>query len=121
MPYSMLEPIREILDSGVQSDVEETDERWINALREEIEQATVTLSGRLLETELALRDMLNLKAGDVIPVETPKMATVCAEGVPVLRGQFGTTNGKNAIKVVKQVHYPKRELRDIGEEVNDGR
>ncbi|MCG6970193.1 MAG: flagellar motor switch protein FliM [Gammaproteobacteria bacterium] len=116
MPYSMLEPIREILDAGVQSDVDETDERWINALRSEIEVASVTLSGRLLEAEFTLRDMLNLKPGDIIPVEMPRMATVCAENVPVLRGAFGITHGKNAIKVLEQVKYPKRELRDIGEE-----
>ena len=116
MPYSMLEPIREILDAGVQSDVDETDERWINALRGEIEMATVTLTGRLLETEFTLRDMLHLKPGDIIPVEMPKLATVCAENVPVLRGAFGISQGKNAIKVLEQVKYPTRELRDIGEE-----
>lgn len=120
MPYSMLEPIREILDAGVQSDVEETDERWINALRDEIENAHVNLSGRLLETELTLRDMLNLKAGDVIPVDMPDKSTICAEGVPVLRGGFGVFHGNNAIKVTEQVQYPKRELRDIGEEVTNG-
>jgi flagellar motor switch protein FliM len=116
MPYSMLEPIREVLDAGVQSDVDDTDERWINALRSEIEMATVTLKGRLLETEFTLRDMLHLKPGDIIPVEMPELATVCAENVPVLRGAFGLSHGKNAIKVLEQVKYPSRELRDIGEE-----
>ena len=29
--------------------------------------------------------------------------------------------GKNAVKVMEQVRYPKRELRDIGEEVTYGR
>jgi flagellar motor switch protein FliM len=100
----------------VQSDVDETDERWINALRGEIEMATVTLTGRLLETEFTLRDMLHLKPGDIIPVETPNLATVCAENVPVLRGAFGLSHGKNSIKVLEQVKYPTRELRDVGEE-----
>ena len=36
MPYSMVEPIRELLDAGVQSDKMETDVRWSSALREEI-------------------------------------------------------------------------------------
>jgi flagellar motor switch protein FliM len=115
MPYSMLEPIREVLDAGVQSDVDETDERWINALRDEIEMATVTLSGRLLEAEFTLRDMLNLKAGDIIPVQMPSQATICAESVPVLRGVFGVSRGKNAVKVREQVQYPRRQLRDLGE------
>src|SRR5690554_2886017 len=35
-PYSMIEPIREILDSGVQSDVDDVDERWQQSLRQDI-------------------------------------------------------------------------------------
>lgn len=117
MPYSMLEPIREILDAGVQSDVDDTDERWVSALRDEIEQANVAMSCRLAETDLSLREIMRLKTGDVIPIEMPKYATLCAEGVPVLRGNFGVSHGNNAVKVAEQVRFPKRELRDVGEEV----
>ena len=117
MPYSMLEPIREILDAGVQSDVDDTDERWVSALRDEIEQATVTMNCRLADTDLSLREIMRLKAGDVIPIEMPKYATLCAEGVPVLRGHYGTSRGNSSVKVVEQVKFPKRELRDVGEEV----
>src|SRR5690606_17579223 len=44
MPYSMIEPLREVRDSGVQSDVDEHDERWVNALREQITAAKVPRS-----------------------------------------------------------------------------
>jgi flagellar motor switch protein FliM len=117
MPYSMLEPIREILDAGVQSDVEDTDSRWINALRDEIEQAEVTMDCRIAETRLQLREVMKLKAGDIIPIEMPEEVTLCAESVPVLRGNFGISRGCNAVKVTKQVTFPIRELRDVGEEV----
>jgi len=36
MPYSMLEPIREILGAGVQSDRDDTDDRWRESLRDEV-------------------------------------------------------------------------------------
>src|SRR5699024_950120 len=36
LPYGMLEPIRELLDAGVQSDKGENDLRWSKALRDEI-------------------------------------------------------------------------------------
>ena len=117
MPYSMLEPIREILDAGIQSDIDDTDERWINALRDEIEQSQVNLTCRLAQTDVTLREMLHLKAGDVITLDILDLATVCVEGVLVLRGKFGLLNGNNAVKIVEQVKYPTRELRDIGEEV----
>ena len=117
MPYSMLEPIREVLDAGVQSDTDDTDDRWISALRDEIEQTNVTMTCKFAETELLLNEVMKLKVGDVIPIEMPKYATLCAEGVPVLRGNFGVSRGNSALKVVEQVTFPKRELRDIGEEV----
>jgi flagellar motor switch protein FliM len=30
IPYSMIEPIREVLDAGVQSDIDDVDERWLH-------------------------------------------------------------------------------------------
>src|SRR5690554_5781876 len=56
MPYSMIEPIRELLDAGMQSDVDEHDERWGRALREDIMHATVEFSCDLFEREITLRD-----------------------------------------------------------------
>jgi flagellar motor switch protein FliM len=35
MPYSMIEPVREMLDAGFQSDLDDQDERWVKALRED--------------------------------------------------------------------------------------
>ena len=116
MPYSMLEPIREVLDAGVQSDVGDTDERWVCALRDEIEQSVIPLSAKLAEIELPLRDLVNLEAGDIIPFDMPKHMTLCVENVPVLRGQFGESRGSHAIKIKESVTYPERELRSIGEQ-----
>ncbi len=46
MPYSMIEPLREMLDAGIASDRVEKDERWVTCLREEIEDAEVELTTR---------------------------------------------------------------------------
>ena len=71
MPYSMLEPIRELLDAGVQSDRSERDERWTLALREEVKSADVQVNVTLAEATLRLGDLLNLREGDVIPIQYP--------------------------------------------------
>jgi flagellar motor switch protein FliM len=112
MPYSMLEPIREILDAGVQSDRDEADDRWVVSLREDVKGATVGLNCALTEVDMTLRDVMGMKAGDVIPVEIPDLVTVCAEGVPIFRGNYGVSHGNLAIKVVEQVTAPRisREL-----------
>jgi len=66
LPYSMLEPIRELLDAGVQSDRGDVDERWADALRQEMELAEVELSAILLRTQLTMRELVDLKPGDII-------------------------------------------------------
>lgn len=106
MPYSMLEPIREILDAGIQSDRTDTDDRWITALREEVRGAEVELESTLSSVQLSLRDIVNMKPGDVIPIDMPEQVTLRAEHVPVFRGTLGVSNENLAIKIVEQVQRP---------------
>jgi len=117
LPYSMLEPIREVLDAGVQSDRDDTDERWAESLREEIKTSTVTLSCTLAETEISLRDIMEMKPGDVIPMDVPDLVTMNAEGVPVFRGKYGVSHGSMAVKIVEQVTFPAKETHQMMQEV----
>ncbi len=103
MPYSMIEPIREVLDAGVQSDRVDTDERWMLSLQEEILLAELEITSTLVETELTMRDINALRAGDIIPIDLPATVTARIEDIPVFRGVFGVANGKNAIKVTELV------------------
>jgi flagellar motor switch protein FliM len=103
MPYSMIEPLREILDAGVASDRVEKDERWMITLREEIEDAEVQLTTRLGRCDITLATLLNLKAGDIVPCDFLGKATVLAEDVPLFRGSFGLSRGQQAVKVEERV------------------
>jgi flagellar motor switch protein FliM len=106
MPYAMVEPIRELLDTGLQSDRDQLDERWTTALREEVKDAVVELSSTLLETEISLRELMNMKAGDLIPIELPSEVLLKAEEVPVFRGRYGVSRGSSAIKVIEALQRP---------------
>jgi len=103
MPYSMIEPLREILDAGVASDRVEKDERWMFTLREEIEDAEVQLTTRLGYCNISLATLLNLKPGDIVPCDFQGKVTVLAEDVPVFRGSFGLSHGLQAVKVEERV------------------
>ncbi|MCG5515003.1 MULTISPECIES: flagellar motor switch protein FliM [Ectothiorhodospira] len=103
MPYAMIEPIRDQLDTGLQSDRADVDDRWPKALREELKMIEVEISATLAEAELTVAEMINLKPGDVIPIEMPENIILRAEDVPVLRGEFGVSNGLNALKIAGQV------------------
>lgn len=104
LPYSMIEPIRDLLDARVQSDRDVRDDRWMSSIRSEMERAEVELHATLLETELSLGELLSLKPGDVVPVELPSLVELCAEGVPLFQGRFGVSNGNNAIKILAPAH-----------------
>src|SRR5450756_430359 len=97
MPYSMLEPLREILDAGVASDRAEKDERWVVCLREEIEDADVLLTTRLGRSVVTLNTRLNMKAGDILPCDFQGKVSVMVEDIPVFRGSFGLSHGMQAV------------------------
>jgi flagellar motor switch protein FliM len=108
LPYSMLEPVRELLDAGVQSDQGEADERWEESLRDEILSAKVELSSIFANVELSLRDIAKLKKGDVIPIEMPEKVEVRAEELPVFRGKMGISDGNYAVKLEEWIEHRKR-------------
>jgi len=103
MPYSMIEPIREQLDAGVQSDRADKDERWTLALREQIKDADVELETELVRTNISLRKLMSLKPGDIIPINMLKTIDLTVDGLPLFRGNFGVNNGHNAVRITEVV------------------
>ncbi|KLV05868.1 flagellar motor switch protein FliM [Photobacterium aquae] len=106
MPYSMVEPIRELLDAGVQSDKMDTDVRWSKALRDEIMDVPVNLRAKLLDVDLTLRDLMELQAGDVIPIDLPESATVFVEDLPTYRAKMGRAGDNVALKIIEKMKRP---------------
>jgi flagellar motor switch protein FliM len=103
MPYAMIEPMRELLDAGVASDRVEHDERWMMALKEEIEDAEVELTTMLGRGRITMQQLVDLKAGDILPCDFNGRATVMAEEVPIFRGTFGVSHGQQAVQIEERV------------------
>ncbi len=103
----MVEPLRELLGAGVQSDRVEKDERWMHALREEIEDAEVRLTTRLGRSQITLSQLLDLKAGDVLSCDFEGRVTLFAEGVPLFRGTCGRSRGQHAVKIDERIRRSK--------------
>jgi len=98
-PYSMIEPIRTILDAGVQSDRGDNDERWSILLKEELQHAKVEIRAILAEKELKVSDLLNFEVGDVIPIDEIDQVVLLAEDMPIMGGQYGSYQGSTAVKI----------------------
>lgn len=110
MPYSMIEPIRDLLDAGVQSDVTEVDDRWIGSLRNEIFEAEIEVKSNMCDIQMNIGDVNKLQLDDVIPFDMPEKVIIESKGIPLFRGKMGLSGGKVSVKVQEVV---KREAIDF--------
>ena len=106
LPYSMVEPIREVLDAGLQTDTDERDDRWVKALKEDVMEARVDIECDVVQRSISLRDIVDLKDGDIIPITMPEKNTVTANGVPMFEAVIGQSNDNLALKILGFAERP---------------
>jgi flagellar motor switch protein FliM len=99
IPYSTLEPIRDVLYSTIQGDSAEPDRRWINLLKHQIQSAEVTLVAELAHAPATVEQLLSFKAGDFIELDLDPLIQAKIDGVPVFDCHYGTSNKRYAIRV----------------------
>ena len=99
-PYSMIEPIRDQLDAGIQSDVADNDDRWVESLRREILDCKVNLNCKIAEREIALRDLVDLNPGDVIPIDLADTHILTANDIPMFRAHLGRRGANLALRIL---------------------
>jgi flagellar motor switch protein FliM len=102
-PFSMIDPIRGLLDGGRQNSKLDTEKIWLSNLKRNVQEVTVEIHGTIADTEVSLRDVFNLQTGDVIPVAIPDQVTLKIDGVSMFRGRFGVHKGHNAVRVVDKL------------------
>ena len=101
MPYSMIEPIRDILSSSLQGEVLGVDRRWVRLMTQQIQGAEVELVTDLAKARMTLNDVLNMKVGDVIPLSLSETVEAKVDNVPMMECKYGIFNGQYALRVEK--------------------
>jgi flagellar motor switch protein FliM len=99
IPYATLEPIRDVLYSTIQGDAAEPDKRWVNLMKQQIQSAEVELIAELAQAPATVEQLLSLKVGDFIELDMRQSIQAKVVGVPVFDCNYGTSNGKYALKV----------------------
>lgn len=99
MPYSMVEPIRDILYSTLQGEQMETDKRWVKSLSKQIQGAEVELIANLGQARVTFEQILSMQVGDVIPISIPEIISAQIDDIPVMECRYGIINGQYALKV----------------------
>jgi flagellar motor switch protein FliM len=99
VPYSTLEPIRDVLYSTMQGDASENDRRWVKLMTQQLQSAQVQLVAELAEAPATVEQLLSFKVGDFIELDLHPAIQAKVAGVPVFDCHYGTSNGKYALKI----------------------
>lgn len=101
IPYSVVEPLKENLFSGIRAEQFEVDERWVAGMTSRLMETPVEVVTELGRTTLAVGEIMDLEAGQVIHLGVPVTDGVLlkVEGVPKFRGQLGSRRGNQAVRI----------------------
>jgi flagellar motor switch protein FliM len=99
IPYSTLEPIRDVLYSTIQGDSAEPDRRWVKLLQSQIQSAEVELVAELGHAPATVEQLLSFKPGDFIELDLEPVIEAKVDGVPIFECHYGTSSGHYSIKI----------------------
>ncbi len=99
IPYSTIEPIRDLLYSNMQGDQAEPDKRWVSMLKNQVKMAEIDVVANLGGTQLTVADIMELRIGDVIPIDISKTIEAHVDNVPIFNCTYGTSSGQYALQV----------------------
>jgi flagellar motor switch protein FliM len=106
IPYSMIEPVKEKLYSGIQGDKFDLDQRWVNRLKEILMNSAVEVVAEVGKINLTFSDLMSLKEGEVLTLG--KCAAddmlIAVEDVTKFKGLPGYSRGNQAIRITKIIN-----------------
>jgi flagellar motor switch protein FliM len=100
LPEPLLAPVRETLAADGGQTTLRKQEAWAPVLSKALQDAEVDTRAILAQAQISLRELVRLSPGDIIPIEAPQQVTLYAGDVPVYRGRFGISQGRNALKIL---------------------
>lgn len=103
IPYASLEPLKEKLQGGIQSEQLERDNTWAEGFRRQLFGVPVEVMVRLGNAEVTGKELLNLNVGDVIQLDTfsKDELRVDVGGITRFMGYPGLYKGNQAVQISK--------------------
>ncbi len=99
LPTDMLLPLKARLGNAIRGIEGQGGPAWQRALARGVRAIPLEVSSTMAETRISVRELLNLKAGDMIPIELPDTVPVRAGDTAVGSGSVGDSRGFRAIQM----------------------
>ncbi|MHB0775310.1 flagellar motor switch protein FliM [Halomonas sp. WWR20] len=105
MPYSMIEPIRDLLASPTHDSHPDEDRQWEARMAGEIKHSEVELIADFMHIPSSIARVMSLSVGDILPIELPETITTRVDGVPVMTCDYGSQKGQRALRVKQLIEH----------------
>jgi flagellar motor switch protein FliM len=99
-PDAVLSPIRGALAGDGAAAPARKHEAWAPQFTTALQEAQLDTRAVLAQAQISLRELVSLAPGDIIPIDAPQQVTLLAGDVPLYRGRFGISQGRNALKIL---------------------
>ncbi|MCB1754141.1 MAG: FliM/FliN family flagellar motor switch protein [Gammaproteobacteria bacterium] len=100
IPYSVLEPVRPQLTSDLKKMCDQ-DYEWLQEFSQQILGCDLELEGVFAESQISVKQLMNLKVGDFIPLGKVQTVKFSSEGIPLFEAAVGVSNGMVSASVTK--------------------
>jgi flagellar motor switch protein FliM len=104
IPFGMIEPLRELLTNPPVENSKQENANWRNTLAYQVQNTELELVAKLAETPSRLSKVLQLKKGDVIPLDKPESIEAAVNSVPVLKAKYGCVDNQYALQVEELIY-----------------
>ncbi len=105
MPYSMIEPIRDLLTSSMQGETLDIDKRWTKLMTQQIQNAEVEIVANMGSADISIKELIDMQVGDVIPINIPDIISATVDQIPIMECSYGTLHGQYALRVEKLLSH----------------
>lgn len=99
MPFSMIEPLRELLTNPPLEHSRLENMHWRSALAQQVKNTEVELVAKLTDKITSLSEILRIKKGDVICLDKPDVIEAVVDGIPVFSAQYGCIDNQYALRI----------------------
>lgn len=104
IPCQTLEPILDLINyDHTASEDKSTLSEWNQSIKTNLKSSTVTVDCIVAKAQLKLKELLSLKAGDIVSISNPEFAKIKVGDVHLYNGKNGIHNNNRAVKIIEKV------------------
>ncbi|WP_288498696.1 flagellar motor switch protein FliM [uncultured Erwinia sp.] len=103
IPFSTIEPLREVLSNPPMENPGHEDTRWRGLLVSQMRETELELVAQFADVDTRLSNVMNLKIDDVISLDKQELIAARVGGVPVFTAKYGSVNNQYALRIEQMI------------------